>query len=70
MAKEKDNDSDCCAGLASSQYERGPSDVNSSMNPSEKAVAQAIESRYGKATSPQAGNPTSESGSRFSGPGR
>ena len=56
-----DDSDDCCPGLASSQYERGPTDKNSSMFPMEKAVCDAIEARCGKATSPQSGMETNPS---------
>lgn len=38
------------------QYERGPTSKNESMFPFEKKIADEIEARCGKQTSPQSGN--------------
>lgn len=52
MASDSE-DSDCGPGLASSQYERGPTNKNPAMFPMERAICDAIEARCGKAGSPQ-----------------
>ncbi len=55
MASTPDDEGCCGPDFAGMRYERGPSDKNDAMMKQERDMADAIASRYGNATSPQAG---------------